>query len=123
MRSARIMLVAALTVSFGACGSSTAPRSPLDGAWLANLPGQTLLDLRLTVSGTSVSGTGVLGSLTSTSTTTLTVSGGFVTPDVTLSIAGGAGTMTFVGTLGSSRLVGTLSGAGYTNATVTFAKH
>jgi len=123
MRCVQVLLVAASAASFGACGSSTMPRPALDGAWLANLPGQTLLDLNLTVSGTSVSGTGILGSLTSTSTIALTVGGEFVAPDVTLSIAGGPGTMTFVGALGSSGLVGTLNGAGYSHTTVTFTRH
>lgn len=123
MRGRSVLLVATLAAAVGACGSSASPRSALEGAWVATLPGQSMLSLHLTVSDTSVTGTGGLGSLSSLTPLPLTVSGRFVAPDVTLAITGGLGTMAFVGTLGGAGLVGVLNGAGYSNVSVTFARH
>jgi hypothetical protein len=123
MRCRSVLLVAAVAATVGACGSSTSPRSALEGAWLATLSGQSLLSLHLTVSGTSVTGTGGLGNVSSLTPLPLTVSGQFVAPDATLSITGSLGTMTFVGALGSAGLVGVLNGAGYVHTNVTFTRH
>jgi hypothetical protein len=116
-------LVAALAATAFACNSSTTPASPLEGAWVGNLPGQTVLSLHLTVSDSSVGGSAALASLTSITPVALTVSGRFVAPDVSLSLSGSVGTITFVGTLGTGGLVGSLNGGGYANTAITLSKH
>ena len=129
MRWPHLLLVGVVAASIGACRSSTTsmqPTSALDGTWSARPDSLTSLTLSLTVSDKSVSGTGVLVSGGQhVAWAALTVTGFFLAPNVGLSMEDQGPTihMTFVGALGSVGLVGTLNGAGYTNATVTFAKH
>jgi hypothetical protein len=122
VRKAPATLVAASAVAILACGSSTRVASPLDGAWVGDLPSQTVLSLHLAVSDSSVSGNGAIGSLTGTSSVTLTVTGWFEPPDVRLSLVGSPGAIAFVGSLSSASLAGSLNGGGYVNTAVTLSK-
>lgn len=129
MRWPHLLLVAAVAASIGGCRSptqSTQSTSALDGTWSARPDSLTALTLSLTLSDTLVAGTGLLASGGQHhAEAALTVTGLFLAPNVSLSIEDLGRTihMTFVGALGGVGLVGTLNGAGYTDATVTFAKH
>jgi hypothetical protein len=122
VRRTPAILVAASAVAILACRSSTRVASPLDGAWLGDLPSQTVLSLHLAVSDSSVSGNGAIGSLTGTTTVALTVTGWFEPPDVRLSLVGSLGAIAFVGSLSGASLPGSLNGGGYVNTAVTLSK-
>ena len=121
----RALLVASALAFPIACGSdvSEPPTTP-NGRWRGSGVAEGLvveLDVTLTTSGGSVSGSGTVGA--SGSAFSLTITGTYSHPNVSLNMsATGFSTMNFAGTLSRNEMVGTVNGSGFSNMALTLVR-
>jgi hypothetical protein len=115
MRSLRYAL-ALTTIFLAGCTSSTEPDGTVNGTWNGADYGMSV-STHLEQEGTTVTGNGTLNSVYGS--ISFTVSGTFITPNLSLTLASpGQENIYFAGVLDGNKLNGTLNGQGLSNYAV-----
>ena len=107
--------------SLVACDKLSGPlESTVGGTWTGTSAGQTLT-MTLQQGGTSVAGTGTLTG--SFGTRSLSISGNFAVPDLTLTLAtAGAQPITLEAAVTASSMLGSLNGGGFTGNAIAMSR-
>jgi hypothetical protein len=107
--------------SLVACDSLSGPlESTVDGTWTGTSAGQSLT-MTLQQGGTGVVGTGTLTG--SFGTRTLSISGNFAVPDLTLTLGTpGAQPITLQAAVTANSMLGSLNGGGFTGNAIAMAR-
>jgi len=126
-RISRIFVSCILTVALAACGGSKAVAPPppppsVAGQWVG-MTGTQQLAMTLAESGQTVNGSATLTN-TPSGTMAMTISGVFASPTLTVTLqpGGNVQAVSLTATYGGNRLVGSLTGSGFTGDAITLTR-